>query len=219
MVIKKQTLELESIAVLILTVAMSLFFVVWKNKHQPQFHVISSLPRQTITPTPSSIPLASLIPADTVTAQTSSDGTKKLSMKVTPNNDKTKTYTFSTADGFGMNEQVVFTKTLTSEKSMLIPFNTWSPDNKYFFIQQQGNEGNDFMVFTSLGTPFANGEAYLDITDVFKAKNTANTISQATGWASQNLIIFNTVKSDSTKGSSYWFEVPSKAIIQLSTEF
>lgn len=208
----RHQLELETIFLVTMTAAVSLFFVMHKNNYQSQFSVASGMPSI-------QIPTEVITSKITVSSQISPDGTKKVIMKVTQNPDNTKTYDFSVSDENGANEQYSFTKTLDSSRSMAIPFNAWSPDNKYFFTEQNTGGNKNAFVFKATGAPFADAETYLDATDLFKQKNTGNNFSEATGWASESLIIINTTKPDSTKGPSYWFEVPSKAIIQLSTEF
>ena len=118
-----------------------------------------------------------------------------------------------------MNENYIFSKTLDTEKYMTIPYNTWSPDNRYFFIQENAKEGESIFAFKATGEAFSDTEQHFDVTDLFKKRNTGNNFSEATGWGSESLIIINTTKEDGTKGPSYWFEVPSKAILILATEF
>lgn len=212
-------IELETVSVVTIVALASAFFV-WHNQQNqpPQFYIASSMPVVATSPTPTVIssPSPTPQPQVTTTSQISPDGTKKVIMKVSQNGNKTQTYVFSTADGSGANEQPLYTTTLSGSDSMSIPFNTWSPDNRYLFIKKNAT---DALVFNASAAPFPNGEAYLDVTDTFKQKNIPNTVSDPTGWASPTLIIVNTTNQSNIKGPSYWFEVPSKAIIQLSTEF
>lgn len=212
MITLRHQLELETFFLLIIAAGVSLFFVMYKNNYQPQFSLASNLPSR-------QAPAEVIAPKVTLSSQISPDGTKKIILKTTENNNNTSTYDFSTADGDGANKKPVFTKTLDSSKSMTIPFNAWSPDNKYFFIQENSGDNKSIFVFKATGESFSDTEKYLDATKLFNQKNTGNNFAQATGWASESLIIINTTKEDGAKGFSYWFEVSSKAIIQLSTEF
>lgn len=212
MVITKRQLEIETIFLITMAAAVSIFFVVYKNSNfSQQFNAMSPLASQ------NEIEVVS--PRIITSSQISPDGEKKVIMKVTENLDNTKTYDFSTADESGLNEQHIFTKTLDSLNSITLPFNTWSPDDKYFFVQENLRNVKNVLVFKASGEQFAVGEDHLNVTDSFNQKNTGNNFDTATGWASETLIIMNTTKEDNSKGPSYWFEVPSKAIIQLSTEF
>lgn len=208
MITLRRQIELESIFLVSIVAAFSLFFVIHRNNnYQSSFSIVSGIPSM-------SAPTEIVTSKITISSQISPDGTKKVIMKATQNSDdSTKTYDFFTADGDDANEQHVFSKTLDSPKSMTIPFNTWSPDNQHFFIRENTGDNKDIFVFKASGAPFTGAETYLDVTDLFKKRNTGNNFSEATGWASESLIIINTT------GPSYWFEIPSKAIIQLSTEF
>lgn len=211
MVTSRRQFELETFFLVTMAAAVSLFFV-YKSNYQQQFSIVSGVPSM-------SVPAEVVAPKITISSQISPDGTKKVIMKETQNSDDTSTYDFSTSDGNSLNEQFVFTKTLNSPGNMLIPYNTWSPDNKYFFIQENSGVSKKIFVFEATVKSFAQGETYLDVTDSFGKQNTGNSFDEATGWASETLIIINTKKPDGEKGFSYWFEVPSKAIIQLATDF
>ncbi len=204
--------ELESIFLISIVAAVSLFFVIQRN-NQGKFNGsgmrIASL----------SSPLATPAPEQNIFSQISPDGTKKVIMKIDRNKDDTQTYSFYTSDGAGANEQRIFSKTLDKTKYMTIPYNTWSSNNQYFFVQENAASGKSIFAFQASGKSFSDTEEYFDVTDLFKKKNTGNNFSEATGWASESLIIINTTKEDGKKGPSYWFEVPSRAIIPLATEF
>ena len=200
--------ELESIFLISIVAAVSMFFVVQRN-NQGVFNGSMAI----------NSPISKPAPEETTFSQISPNGEKTVIMKVTQNSDDTKTYDFSTVYENSQDEQHVFTKTLDLSKSMTLPFNTFSSDNKYFFIQENAVGTNSIFAFKTSGEAFSDTEKYLDVIDLFNQKNTGNEFYEATGWASESLIIINTTKKDSTKGPSYWFEVPSKAIIQLSTEF
>lgn len=199
---------------------IGVFLAVYSNIYSPKFSIFSSIPIMPEEQVPKATPTPPL-PKPQTASQVSPDGTKQVVMKTVFNKDGTQTYIFSTADSSGNNEQAIFTKTLDNARSMSIPFNTWSPDNKYFFIQEQTKDDSvtNVFVFKGSGEPIANKEKYFDVTDIFSKRNTGNNFDKATGWASETLIIFNTRTLDDVKGPSYWFELPSKAVIQLSTDF
>lgn len=211
MVITKRQVELEAIFLLTAVAAISLFFVLKNNNYRMQFN-LASVP---VMPVQAEV----VSPKVIISSQISPDGKKKVMMKITENSDKTKTYDISTADENGANVQFVFTKTLDETRNMVLPFNTWSPDDKYFFVQENDGSNKDVFAFKATGEPFSESDKYFDVTDLFAKRNTGNNFDVATGWASETLIIVNTLKPDNSKGPSYWFEIPSKAVIQLSTEF
>ena len=206
-------IELESIFLISIVAAASLFFVLQKN-NQGLFNSsgvrIGSI----------NSPVSTSTPQQDVFSQISPDGTKKVVMKIVHNKDDTKTYSFYTSDNSGDgNEKFIFEKTLDTSVYMTIPFNTWSSNNQYFFIQENAVSGKSILAFQASGEQFSDTEKYFDVTEIFKSKETGNNFAEATGWASESLIIINTKKEDGTKGPSYWFEVPSKAVLILATEF
>ncbi len=207
-------IEFESIILILIAAMISGFFVLMRSNSR--FNLGSLAVTQQLTqPTPSPTP----VPKTATVSQVSSDGKKKLIMKVITNSDYTQTYTFFAQDINGTNQQFIFKQTVEATDTMGIPFNSWSPDDKYFFIVKHSPTKEDVLVFNSSGVPFSQTESYYDATDIFNNKETGYVFDEATGWASETLIIINTKAKDGSKGPSFWFEVPSKAVIQLSTEF
>lgn len=203
-------IELESVFLISIVAAASLFFVVQKNT---QFNASAVSIDSPLAGAPTKEPEQS------ISSQISPDGEKKVIMETTSNEDNTKTYNISVSDGSGANENLIFSKILDAASSIAIPFNTFSSDNKYFFIQENANNNISIFVFHTSGEPFSDTEKYLEGVSLFKDRNTGYNFSEATGWASESLIIMNTTGEDGAKGPSYWLEIPSKAVIQLSTEF
>jgi hypothetical protein len=207
--------KIESIFLITIAGFIGLFFAVSVNKNQ--LKIIPTMIGIEANSIPTPFP-TEIFTVESSVSEISSDGSKKVILRKIQKGDKTQIVTVSTQDGNGDNGQVIFSKSLQKDKSMSIPYNTWSPDNKYFFIQENTATGSGIMVFNSKGESFGNGEAYLDLTGLFEKQETGNNFSEATGWASETLIIVNAATKENTK-VSYWFEVPSKAIIQLSTVF
>lgn len=209
MITLRHQLEAEGVSIIAFAALLSMLFLVQGNKNIQQVRIVTPLAttqEPTVTPTP----------AVSTTMQISPDGTKNVVLKTTRNKDGTSTYAVSSANGAGEKENLVYSETLQSPQNISIPFNTWSPDDKYFFIKKNNDT---VFVFKASGESFAEDKPYLDLTDIFKNRITGNNYVDATGWASETLIIVNTAKDDGAKGPSYWFEVPSKAIIQLATDF
>jgi hypothetical protein len=158
-------------------------------------------------------------PSDpTTSSQISSDGKKKVIMHVTENKDGTKTYDITTSD----HEGVIYAKLLPQGENLSLPFNAWTANNSYFFIQENTKTGTNILVFRANGEPFADGELFIDVTALFANSpnhNSSDIFDQATGWAENNLLIINTKREDGTQGASYWFEVPQKYVLRLATQF
>ncbi|MBI2074444.1 MAG: hypothetical protein HYT83_01260 [Candidatus Levybacteria bacterium] len=212
----RHQIEVETIFFVFVAAFLGAFFAWNSNKSfREQFRVSIPITDENKTQNVISPTVNPIIKVDTA-SQLSPDGTKKLVMKATHNNDGTVNYIFTTADQSGENQTLIYTVKLEGSENMNIPFNAWSPDNKYLFIIKNGNEA---LVFKATGEPVASDQAYYDVKDLYNKGERKDIFSETTGWASETLLIVNTVNQDGNKGSSYWFEVPSKAIIQLSTQF
>ncbi len=212
----RQQIKLVTVSFIIIAIFLSSYFV-WRSNQNFQNESRAFTPivskgniQKIIVPTVNPI-----LKIETV-SQISPDGTKKLKMKKIHDSDGTLNYVFTVMDGSGANEYALYTTKGQNPENLSIPFNTWSPDNKYLFIQKNDNGA---LVFKATGEPITSDQAYFDVGDLFTEKVKKVFPELVTGWASPTLLIVNTVKEDKTKGPSFWFEVPSKAIIQLSSQF
>ncbi len=107
----------------------------------------------------------------------------------------------------------------TTYHNLAIPFNTWSPDTTYFFLEETTSDREDYLVFQSSGEPFSDEALSLSVQQLFKEKVEGYTIEDVTGWASESLLLVNTKEIDGDGKVSFWFEVPSQTFIQLGTYF
>jgi len=146
----------------------------------------------------------------------SPDGKMKLLMDRTIS-ENTTTYSFSVLDTSGEANREIFSKTVLAGISFEMSPNAWSPDNKYLFITEKSGNSINYLVFKADGEYFAENEQYIDTVPQFIAKDTGYTLSDITGWDSETLLHVYTIKEDGSGGPSFWFEIPSKAIIQLAS--
>lgn len=108
----------------------------------------------------------------------------------------------------------IFSKTFPKDSSLLIPYNAFSPDNKYIFLKSVVSGQIAYFVI-----PLEEGEV-MNVSDPFNEKfGSELTIDEATGWGGINLLIINTNKVSGGKGPSFWFEAPGGAFIRLSHNF
>lgn len=142
----------------------------------------------------------------------SPDGSKTLVMKVAKG-FRESTYSFFTSG------TEIFNKTVANSVSFSIPANTWSPDNKYVFIKETGDIGSVFFVLSASLDSSTQDDKTANITDTFAKKYPDLTIQDATGWGGVSLVVFNSQKADGTNGPSFWYEMPSHAVIQLANHF
>lgn len=159
------------------------------------------------------VPSSLKTPAPTQESEIHSpDGTMKLIMKA-EKKDQVKSYSFFIADIPGKNQRLLFMKTVSPKGEMSLPQNSFSPDNKYLYLQK--NEGNslNILVFKVTGLPFLNNQPYLDVGSLLAENKAGNFLNHVTGWVSPTLIQINTVTDSSTKSPSYWFDVESRAFL------
>ena len=153
-----------------------------------------------------------------VTSQISPDGTKILTMTQTIRQDGSKKYDVVASDIDGSNQKSIYTTSMPAEGDLSIPFNAWSPDDRYVFVNRTDVSGFSSLIMRADGESLTSGSQMFDAKGLFDARNTGNSYQESTGWASENLVIINAVRQDGEK-ASYWLEVPSGAIIPLSTQF
>lgn len=154
------------------------------------------------TPTPSSIAVFD-----------SPDGSRSLTMRHQKNSDGSVTYTFSVSGAD------IFTKPVDSSTTFSIPYNTWSPDNKYLFLKESGKDTTSYIVLTSNGTPIKPDFQTIEVTELFVKKYTDYKITDVTGWGDPTLLIVNTDKVSGGQGPSFWLDLTNLSFIQLSDRF
>lgn len=154
-------------------------------------------------------------------SQISPDGTKLLSMTTTTNADFSNTYNVMASNADGSNKQMIYSgrDSVVSHGSLSIPFNTWSPDDKYVFITLASGSATQALAMRADGQPLGDASPYTNVATVFAANGPDSTYQETTGWASDNLLIINTKTPSGSKGPSYWLELPDNSLIQLSTQF
>lgn len=168
-----------------------------KLKKAPDFRPLIALP----TPTPQ------------IYEVHSADGKMNLVLKVSHNSPAQ--YALYTSEVSERSQRLIFSQTATGGAELSLPPNAWSPDNKYLFVRQTSSNKLTALVFKADGQSLDNDLTYFDIADLWSQRNMKLTLRDITGWASNNLIILFTSEEDGQPGPPYWFEVPSKAFLQL----
>ena len=163
---------------------------------------------------PKSLLLPSPTPALQVTNVDSPDGTEKLTMQ-TQKGEKSTTYIFYISNIQNQTKTLLFSRYL-SDGIMEIPLNTFSPDNKYVFLTQTTNGVSDYLVFKATGSPFSNGQNYLDVASLYAGRKINYLFDQVTGWDSPTLLHVYTNIDQAMKGPAFWFDVESQSFIQLA---
>jgi len=173
------------------------------------------------TPAPTPLPTPTI--TIKTTSQISPDGSMELMLKAKTENTGEQTYELSVKDVNKQAPTQIFKENWPQNISLSIPFNTWAPDHKYFFVTKQtglpATPPAHYLVFQNSGAGFGE-DKYLDVTELFLAKELPYELDEVTGWAAPGLLLVNTKKPDSgEQGPSYWFEIYSNHFIQLSTRF
>lgn len=214
----RQQLEFGSITFFGLAAFIGIFLAFYGNSFKTKTYALPSTINieNSIITNPIISPV--FTPKEESFSQTSPDGTKKVMMSMVSDKDSNKTYTLTTANSDNSEQAQIHHVTLPADQTIAIPFNSFSPDNKYFFVTHIKNRVNEALVFKTNGEPMTETEKYLKVEETFRTKEIKNPYKETTGWASETLLIVNTTPENGSK-QSYWFEVPGKAIIGLSTEF
>lgn len=196
--------KFEMVVIIILATTLGLFGLIQKDKKVNE-RVSAVVP--------------TVMPTDTVesSAMESPDGSKILTLKKQPtkNRQKYSFYTSSTGDG----ERLIFYKELEKGGDISIPYNAWSPDNKYVFLKETTSTFNNYYVFLSSGNPISDNAQYVNIQELFSQKLPDYKIVDVTGWADPALIIVNTQPNEGGQNISYWYDVTGQSFIRLGTYF
>jgi hypothetical protein len=106
-----------------------------------------------------------------------------------------------------------------SSNLVTVPFNTFSPDNKYLFLKKNDNGVNKYFVLLANGKNIIDNNKLLEIGELFSKKYPNLILSEVTGWAAPNLIVINATKEDGSDFASYWLDLNSHSFIRLSNKF
>jgi hypothetical protein len=143
----------------------------------------------------------------------SGDGAKTLIKKTAvQGTDIVYTFTVANLENQDRDEKIIFSTALKQNEVITIPSNSWTPDNKYIFLQKTDYivGYKNFLVFKASGEKFANEEQYLDVGKNFQEKKINYLLKDATGWASPIYLNITTVDQNNKKGPSYWFDIQSQ---------
>ena len=187
--------------ILIFTI-ISLFFLVQRNNKRSE-PVNSSAAPPIITP----------VQIETTNVMDSPDGS--LTLILEEKNGLQSLFVTTIPNG----QKVQIYKKETAGHKLEIPYNSWSPDNIYFFLKEKTPAINNYLVFQSSGNIFASDSPYLSVQELFRNKVPNYAIEDITGWAAPNLLLINARMITEDKKASFWFEVSSQLFIQLGTYF
>lgn len=148
----------------------------------------------------------------------SPDGKMALTMKEEKGKEAV-TYVFLISNQANSSQKEIFRETLIPGASISIPYNTFSPDNKYVFLKRADGGKDKYFVLSTAGTMLTEDSLFITFSDAFESKYPDYKITDVTGWGGLTLIVINTEKVGGGEGPSFWFDVASKSFIQLSSHF
>ena len=174
--------------------------------------------KKSVRTTPPS-PITTMTQQDSkqVTEKPSADGTVKLTETVQKTPDGNNSYTFVVTTMKDSTTKTIFNSTEIPTTSYLIPDNSWSNDNKPFFIEKVTPNSIQYLVYKVDGSDYQNSGKFLDVGSFWSKTKTNLSIKTVTGWASGDLLIVYTTKPDGTDGPHYWFVISTKSFMLLSS--
>ncbi|HVZ58336.1 MAG TPA: hypothetical protein VG935_01105, partial [Patescibacteria group bacterium] len=131
------------ITLLLFSAFVGAFLAFYLNQ-RPKVRTSLNLPvvqigqQPTDTPTPIPSPTAPPPPMVQTFSQISPDGSKTLTM-IKKTSADVSMYAFTTTDSPSV---PIYTASMSASESMSLPFNAWSPDDKYVFVQHNTASGS-----------------------------------------------------------------------------
>ena len=142
-----------------------------------------------------------------------------LTMKGLKKADGTLKQTFFISLDAAKESVEIYTHESDPSYQILIPYNTFSPDNKYIFLKIEDPERAQYIVVRTDGKNIKGEEKSVEITSLFYEKYEEFVITDVTGWGGYSLIVVNTNYKDGKIGPSFWFDLSNFSFIQLSNRF
>lgn len=118
-------------------------------------------------------------------------------------------------------DQTVEIYSFDSLKDQLVsvPYNTFSPDNKFIFLKTITPSGNEYIVMRTDGKFILEESKTVAVIESFNQKFQNLVVTDVTGWGGKNLIVVNTDLKEQGVGPSFWFDVSNLSFIRLASRF
>jgi hypothetical protein len=113
----------------------------------------------------------------------------------------------------------IFSNLSPSDNLISVPYNTFSPTNKYVILKYKKSSENKYMVLRTDGKDILTDSTPVEITERFNEKFPDYAITDITGWGGYTVIVVNTNTKDGKTGPSWWFDMSNLSFIRLSTRF
>lgn len=203
------------ILLIVVTVVTGIVFFVFVKQNSLVSRSVFSAPLPTITGIPTQAPSYDA----QVSSMDSPEGSKRLILQKTQDS-KGATYSAFVSTLSDEQTQQILSMSALDAEVITIPFNTWSPDNNYLFLTKKAQSANQYLVLNSSGEWLGDAAPYLPVQELFAHQVEGYSIEDVTGWAGPTLLIVNAKSTENENNKiSFWFDVPSKSFIRLSTYF
>lgn len=191
--------------------------IVWVTLTQRQYST-NTRAYADVPDSPTPIPPAIILGEMVTEVMDSPDGTQSLTMERRVRRDGIE-YSFFISKSSEDHKEFLYAKELSITRNMSIPYNTWSPDNKYIFLKESDSTQDEYYVFYASGENFPNYTQYLNVQKLFEEKVDGYFITDVTGWAAPTLLIVNTQEKEGDGKVSFWLDVRNQSFIRLGTYF
>lgn len=145
------------------------------------------------------------------------DGKMSLTVVNKPDGETIK-QTFTVKNTKEAKEINLYQETVTKDNIITVPFNTFSPDDKYIFLKR-GKEKPEYFVLRTDTQDLVNKQKTVNIVETFDKKYQDLVVSDVTGWGGINLIVVNSDTMDGKTGPSFWFDMSNLSFIRLTNRF
>ena len=113
----------------------------------------------------------------------------------------------------------IFEKDSNEDSRIVIPENTFSPDNKFVFLKFKDLGKTRYIVLRTDGKDIKEDTKSVEIESLFSEAHPDFVITDVTGWGANGLIVVNTDDVNGKIGPSWWFDLSNFSFIRLSTRF
>lgn len=148
----------------------------------------------------------------------SPDGKYLLTMETLKNDESIK-QSFSVKAVEDDTSVKIFDRKSSLNDPVTIPYNSFSPNNKYIMLLINDTEKLTHIVLRTDGKDITEGQKYAEIEKNFYGKYSDFDITDVTGWGGYSLVVVNTNNKDGKVGPSFWFDLSNLSFIHLSTRF
>lgn len=113
----------------------------------------------------------------------------------------------------------IYSSDSLKDQLVSVPYNTFSPDNKFIFLKTITPSGNEYIVMRTDGKFILEESKTVAVIESFNQKFQNLVVTDVTGWGGKNLIVVNTDLKEQGVGPSFWFDVSNLSFIRLASRF